>query len=250
MDQDVPMGQPARLRERDAETARRAILAVAEESFARDGYTGARVDEIAATSGYNKSLIYHYFDHKLGLYRAVVGRCKTEIGAAISHLLEPFLDDEQAPLDAARMRGLIESMVRWNFTYYVERPRLVRIMGWEMAEGWTAFTQYQTPNEERPWFVAMRRLLRRAHEAGIIRRELDPDQLMANVMGMSLTYLLCIPRYQVFFPGVDLTSEAALDHAREQIVTLILHGAIADNVNDNVNDNVTQAPSRIAADSG
>ena len=52
-------------RERDAEVARGAILDAAEEIFAREGFDGARVDAIAEASGYNKSLIFHYFEDKL-----------------------------------------------------------------------------------------------------------------------------------------------------------------------------------------
>lgn len=222
------MRQPDKHRGRDAETARAAILAAAEEQFARSGFTGARVDEIAAASGYNKSLIFHYYGDKLGLYRAAVGRCKTQIGEAIARLLEPFLVDDDLPLDAAQIRRFTESAVRWNFTYYLANPRALRILGWEMAEGWHVFTLRQTPGEERPWLEGVRHLLRRAHDAGIIRHALDPDLLLANIMGMSLAYLLSIPRYQIFFPGVDLTSEEALDRAREQTVTLVLHGIMAD----------------------
>jgi DNA-binding transcriptional regulator YbjK len=43
-------------RGRDAETAREAILCAAQEIFARDGFSGARVDDIAHQSGYNKAL--------------------------------------------------------------------------------------------------------------------------------------------------------------------------------------------------
>lgn len=230
------MGQPEKHRGRDAETARAAILAAAEELFARSGFTGARVDEIAAVSGYNKSLIFHYFRDKLGLYRAAVGRCKVEMGAAIALLLEPFLTNEDAPLDAAQIRRFTESAVRWNFTYYLANPRILRILGWEMAEGWHVFTLGQAPGTERPWLEGVRRLLRRAHEAGIIRHALDPDLLLANIMGMPLAYLLSIPRYQVFFPGVDLISDEALARAREQVVTLVLHGILPDLLPDPVPD--------------
>ncbi len=54
-------------RERDAEVARKAILDAAEEIFAQEGFDGARIDAIAEASGYNKSLIFHYFEDKLRL---------------------------------------------------------------------------------------------------------------------------------------------------------------------------------------
>ena len=45
-------------RGRDAEAAREAILNAAQEIFARDGFSGARVDDIAHHAGYNKALTF------------------------------------------------------------------------------------------------------------------------------------------------------------------------------------------------
>ena len=56
----------------DAEGAREAILNAGEEVFAEHGFDGARIDAIAKSSGYNKSLIFQYFGDKLGLYAAVI----------------------------------------------------------------------------------------------------------------------------------------------------------------------------------
>ncbi len=74
-------------RERDAEVAREAILEAAEEVFAREGFDGARIDTIAAEAGYNKSLLFHYFGDKEGLYRAIVKKLKASMG---SELMEPL----------------------------------------------------------------------------------------------------------------------------------------------------------------
>ena len=61
-------------RTHDAEGAREAILNAAEKVFAEHGFDGARIDVIAKESGYNKSLIFQYFDDKLSLYAAVIRR--------------------------------------------------------------------------------------------------------------------------------------------------------------------------------
>lgn len=59
---------------RDAEKTREKILEAAEQEFSREGFAGARVDEIAAVAGCNKQLIYRYFTDKQGLFEAVVVR--------------------------------------------------------------------------------------------------------------------------------------------------------------------------------
>jgi len=48
------------------------ILSVAGALFARDGYHGASMDEIAAAAGVSKPMLYAYFDSKEGLYVAYI----------------------------------------------------------------------------------------------------------------------------------------------------------------------------------
>jgi len=52
--------------------AQNTILGVARAHFVSRGFAGARVDEIAAESGYSKAMIYHYYGNKENLYVAVL----------------------------------------------------------------------------------------------------------------------------------------------------------------------------------
>ena len=52
--------------------SRTAILEAATSVFQEDGFSGARVDEIARRAGANKAMIYYHFSSKQGLYRAVL----------------------------------------------------------------------------------------------------------------------------------------------------------------------------------
>src|SRR5690242_13194593 len=58
-------------RQRDADRTRTEILDVATAEFADRGYSGARVDEIAARTRTTKRMIYYYFGGKEQLYIAV-----------------------------------------------------------------------------------------------------------------------------------------------------------------------------------
>src|SRR5947207_13259800 len=102
-------------RERDAEVARKAILDAAEEIFANNGFDGARIDAIAAASGYNKSLIFHYFEDKLGLYTAIIKRMKTKMHDREREALAPFIDNENLARDANLFREFLETAVRTSF---------------------------------------------------------------------------------------------------------------------------------------
>src|ERR1700735_5415588 len=56
---------------RAADRPRRAVLAAARDEFARHGFAGARVADIARRAGVNKQLINYYFGSKEGLYLAL-----------------------------------------------------------------------------------------------------------------------------------------------------------------------------------
>jgi AcrR family transcriptional regulator len=85
-------------RQRDAERTKAAILDVAASEFARHGYDGARVDEIAALTSTTKRMIYYYFGGKEQLYIAVLEHAYTEVRAA-----EAAIDVEHlAPVEAIR----------------------------------------------------------------------------------------------------------------------------------------------------
>ena len=57
---------------RDPVATRKKLLTAARLEFARHGFAGARVDEIAERAGVNKQLVYHYFGDKDALYLAVL----------------------------------------------------------------------------------------------------------------------------------------------------------------------------------
>jgi len=78
-------------RQRDPERTRQEILDVALSEFARNGYAGARVDEIAARTRTTKRMLYYYFTNKEQLYIAVLEQALAAkqqlLGAGHSQLL-------------------------------------------------------------------------------------------------------------------------------------------------------------------
>ncbi|GAA3443498.1 TetR/AcrR family transcriptional regulator [Planomonospora venezuelensis] len=85
-------------RQRDADRTRAEILEVAQREFARRGYAGARVDEIAELMRTTKRMIYYYFGSKERLYIAVLEKAYTEVREA-----ERLVDVEHlAPVEAIR----------------------------------------------------------------------------------------------------------------------------------------------------
>ena len=220
------MSERRRGRTHDAEGAKEAILNAAEEVFAVQGFDGARIDAIAAAAGYNKSLIFHYFDDKLGLYAAVLKRSEMQ-GDEQQAAMRASLIDETTVHDALKFRTFLEAMLRWIFDFLVANPRLVRILAWEEADGWQTFTkiirQFDITDEYQ-----IQDVLHQAQQAGIIRSDLDPTIVYNLIVLLCSSYLTYIPRFQIASKDEDLTSARALEHARETIVKFAVYGIMVD----------------------
>src|SRR5258706_913533 len=132
----MPDPEPRRGRAHDAAGAQAAILNAAEAIFAEHGFDGARTDAIAKASGYNSSLIFHYFGDKLGLYAEVVKRADREMSVLQGHMLAPLIEDETIVASAPTFKTFLETLVTTFFDYLVEHPRFMRMLLWEQAEGW------------------------------------------------------------------------------------------------------------------
>lgn len=222
-----PGSRRGRGRAHDAEGAREAILNAAEEVFAEHGFDGARIDAIAETAGYNKSLIFHYYDDKLGLYAAVLKRIDEQGAELQATLLAPLGADESLTSDTDKFRTFLATATRLLFDVLIEHPRLSRMIAWEEAEGWQTMrkiaSQFNTEDEK-----LFRQLLNKAQQAGIIRPKIDPDRLFYIIYAVCQSYLTTIPFMEMAFEGEDLSSPDALKQAREMIVDFVIHGVMAD----------------------
>jgi AcrR family transcriptional regulator len=124
MTQEKSMLAPAGERRRDAERTRAEILEVATDEFAERGYSGARVDEIAARTRTTKRMIYYYFGGKEQLYLAVLERAYAEIREA-----ERTVDVDHLDPPAA-LRKLAEV----TFDHHEAHPAFIKLVGVENAQ--------------------------------------------------------------------------------------------------------------------
>lgn len=211
----------------DAERTRETILNAAETVFAEHGFDGTSVDAIAAEAGYNKSLIFQYFGNKLGLYTEVLKQADRETNALLDRAFAPFLMDERTEFQAQQLKAFLETMIRTVFDYLLDHPRLVRILMWEMAEGWRTYAQIasQFSTEDRDQFE---RIFERVRGTGLFRSDFVPALQLATVGQMCLTYLASLPLYQTMLPEQDLASVESLARAREYIVNFVVVGMMAD----------------------
>lgn len=223
------MSEPRRKRGRekiyDAERTREVILNAAETVFAEHGFDGTSVDSIAEEAGYNKSLIFQYFGNKLGLYTEVLKHADREANELMVRAFAPLLEDETATFDASRLRKLLETVTQTLFDYLLAHPRFVRMLTWEMAEGWQTYRQIasQFSSDDVDLFEA---LFRRA--PGLFRSRFVPMLQLTTAMQTCLTYLASLPLYQTLLPEEDVSSGESLARARDYLVDFIVAGLMAD----------------------
>lgn len=74
---------PPEPRTRDFERTRLALLSAARRLFAEKGYAACGTPELAAAAGLTRGALYHHFDDKQALFRAVVEDVERDILAAI-----------------------------------------------------------------------------------------------------------------------------------------------------------------------
>lgn len=218
---------PGHARVHNAKRTQETILDAAEAVFAERGFDGARFDAIARASGYNKSLIGHYFGDKLGLYAEVMKRIDKDINELGMRALAPLLEDETVASDAHRFRMFLETTIGMLFDYTLEHPRLLRIIHWEQAEGWQTFLKVFSSFETED-IDQFRTLFHRARRAGLLRSDFEPLIQLTLAELMCWSCLAAMPLYQMLLPGEDLSSAAALARMREFIVDFIVRGLMDD----------------------
>ncbi|MDQ2903079.1 MAG: TetR/AcrR family transcriptional regulator [Chloroflexota bacterium] len=217
------MPEPRRGRAHDAEGAREAILNAAEEVFAEHGFDGARIAVIAAVANYNSSLIFQYFDDKLGLYAAVLKRTDKEMSELQMRVFAPLLEGGTIASNIRQFKALLETVVQILFDYLIEHPRFMRMMLWEMAEGWQTYAQLssQLQTEDVDQFELF---FRKAQSAGLLRSDFIPVIQLAMALQVCQSYLAFLPLYQMLLPGEDVSSAAAFARAREYVVDFVVAG--------------------------
>jgi TetR/AcrR family transcriptional regulator len=225
------MSEPRRKRGRervyDAERTREAILSAAEALFAEHGFAGTPVDAIAVEAGYNRSLLFQYFGDKLGLYTEVLKRTDRDFHALQMRVLAPLLEHGTSALQAQEFRALLATVVQTTFDYLLEHPHFLRMLTWEMAEGWRTYEQIvsQLQSEDAEQFKA---LFQQAEHAGLLRSGFTPLIQLAMSTQICQSYLAYLPLYEVMLPDEDVSSLRALSRAREHLVAFIVAGMIVD----------------------
>src|SRR4051794_3357079 len=155
-------------RRRDRDRTRQEILDVATEEFARNGFSGARVDDMADRMRTTKRMIYYYFGGKQGLYAAVLEAAYRRIRS----------EEQTIDVDHLEPEAAIRCVAELTFDHHEAHPDFIRLVSIEnihRAEHMAKLDEFVALNS--PAIAVLEGILERGHADGTFRRRIDPVDL-------------------------------------------------------------------------
>jgi TetR/AcrR family fatty acid metabolism transcriptional regulator len=142
------------------EEKRRLILGAAVRVFARGGYHGSRVGDIASEAGVAHGLLYHYFASKDEVLETIF---RENFGELLDRFRAVEASDERA---GEKLEGIAKILLRtWR-----NDPDLVTVMVREVARS----PQLQAQVDEvREAFAIVQRVIEQGQADGSFRRDVD-----------------------------------------------------------------------------
>jgi TetR/AcrR family transcriptional regulator, upper aerobic nicotinate degradation pathway regulator len=188
------------VRELAAQTTRENILKAAIKVFARDGFSGGRIEKISRTAKSYDRMIYYYFGSKEGLFIAVIEEIYRRFNEAESEL---ELDLEH-PVEALR------SLIRFIWAYYNRHPEFITLLNSENLHRGRHISKTRRAGEySSPAISVLDRVLQSGAQRGVFRRELRARDIYLLIA--SLGYFYLSNRYTLSaFLGENLESPQSL----------------------------------------
>ncbi len=199
-------------RQRDPERTRQEILDVALSEFARNGYAGARVDEIAARTRTTKRMLYYYFTSKEQLYIAVLERAYSTARDA-----ERQLDvDHLEPLSAIR------TLAELTFDHHESHQDFISLVAIENIHRAEFIVQSPALAElNTPAVAVIESILQRGRESGAFRRDVEAIDVHMMISAFCFFRVSNRHTFGALF-GVDMLDPARRDRYRRMIGDMVV----------------------------
>lgn len=211
-----PAGSQAGARTRSPQATRQDIIDVATREFARNGLSGARVDEIADKTGSSKRMIYYYFGDKEGLYLAVLEEAYRRVRTT-----EAELDLEHLPpVDALR------KLVEFTFDHHNSNEAFIRLVMIENIHHGDYLARSRTIQDLNVSAIGeLESIYRRGLQDGTFRKGLTAIELHWQISALCFFNVSNRATFSRIF-RVDLASKKALTALRGQVVEMVLRNVL------------------------
>jgi TetR/AcrR family transcriptional regulator len=157
------------------QAGREAILAAARIEFAKSGFHGTKMRDIAQRAGVSQGLLHHHFQGKEGLWSAVGEQASAEFLTYVSDVVgQQTLDADSVP-----------SAIRTYLKYWREHPDAFRINLWRLLDGPTD----ERKSRSRSLNERAVPLIKLAQQSGFLRTDM-PTGLVLCVAGSLVQFWL------------------------------------------------------------
>src|SRR5688572_22184523 len=214
----MPQSPTKLKRERNPEETKKRILDAAEAEFARKGYDGTRLRDVALAVGVHHALLHHYFKDKEGLFRAVLERAIESVSSRAFAVL-------RSPGD---LSALTENFVETLVDFLAENKHLALILHFaSLDEGSPAYSICEEIGFRlvQPLVDATATALRAGQTAGTIRDDIDPKSIVIAGLGM-----VAFPYHaDMLIRGIfarDMRAPAEVERHKKAAIALILDGVL------------------------
>lgn len=186
----------------------RALLkASAREVFGRQGFKSARVSDITAGASMSSGIFYRYYADKDAVRDELLSDLLKDVVA--------FARDSWDPNDP--LRSVLRTTEKY-FTFYRDNRDLYKIMIEVAQHEDQVRVKWVAAREE--FYRRIGRMLRRAQDQGVGRRDMDPDLAAALLGGMTEYYA-----YMWFVE--ERSSEVDIPTVAREVTNLWAYGAFS-----------------------
>jgi AcrR family transcriptional regulator len=207
-----PITSAGTQRQRDPERTREEILDVALSEFARNGYAGARVDEIAARTRTTKRMLYYYFGSKEQLYIAVLERAYSTARDAERQLDVDHLD----PVSAIRTLAELTFDHHESHQDFISLVAIENIHRAEFIARSPALAELSTPA-----VAVIARILDRGRATGVFPRQVEAIDVHMMISAFCFFRVSNRHTFGALF-DVDMLDPARRDQYRRMIGDMVV----------------------------
>ena len=186
---------------------RRQILDAGVRVFARQGYHGTRVSDIADEAGVAYGLVYHYFKSKDQVLNELFSERWSLLLAAI----------EETDASGASPRDKLRAVAAFIFDSYRHDPELMKVIIVEVTRAANSFGRTHLP-EIRQAYDSIASIVEKGQESGDFRTDIDPAFASMSFYG-AIEQLLSGWIFELIPASVE-----DFDSAKDLVVTTICDG--------------------------